>query len=117
MKKIITEDVIRFGISAYLKGCFYLRTAIECAVKMEKLSMGKVYAEVAEVYSTAPSAVERAIRYAIGAAWDRDTPGLHDTFPEKPVNSKLIAYVVKGERERGIYNSFSGASVVVSFLT
>lgn len=97
---LISKDLQSFGIPSNLKGCEYLRTLIRMAMNIEKLSMERLYSDVAEAYSTTPSAVERAVRHAIGIAWNRGNSNLHSIFQKKPVSSKLISYIAKDIQER-----------------
>lgn len=101
---IVTNIIHQLGVPAHIKGYHYLRTAILESVKnaglMECVTK-RLYPSVAEKYNTTSSRVERAIRHAIGIAWDRgDSQVLSsffgctvDTYRGKPTNSEFIALV------------------------
>ncbi len=94
----VTETIHRIGMPAHIKGYHYVRTAIMLAVGSRELleSMTKLlYPAVAEEYETTPTRVERAIRHAVGIAWERGNPSmLEEMFgkrSKKPTNSEFIA--------------------------
>jgi len=68
----ITKIFHQIGIPAHIKGYQYLRTAIMYSVNDAQM-IGNItkalYPSVAKVYKTTTSRVERAIRHAIGLAW------------------------------------------------
>lgn len=98
----ITELLHEIGIPAHIKGYMYLRTAIE-KTYFNIDYLGQVtkvlYPEIARVYSTTASRVERAIRHAIEVAWNRgNIDAIDDIFgytisatKAKPTNSEFIA--------------------------
>lgn len=100
----ITEIIHEIGVPAHIKGYQYLRTAIMMAVQdMDVLNSitKQLYPDIAAMYKTTPSRVERAIRHAIEVAWGR---GKMDTIDElfgytisagrgKPTNSEFIALI------------------------
>lgn len=107
IKRVLNE----IGIPAHLKGYRYIRSAIEMAVLDESVIGAitkELYPRVAEKYSTTASRAERAIRHAIGAAWDRgDTDVLYYYFGNTvdrskgvPTNSEFIAMVSDHIREK-----------------
>ena len=71
---IVTRHIRTVGITANIKGYQYLRDAIilvqEDFSLISRLST-RLYVLIAARYNSTPSRVERAIRHAIGAAWDR----------------------------------------------
>ena len=69
----IASLIKRFGIPANIKGYTYLRSAVMYYMKSKKtVSMCKeLYPAIADEFNDTPSRVERAIRHAIGNAWDR----------------------------------------------
>lgn len=101
--ELIVTDLIRsLGVPAHIKGYRYIRTAIlECLTNSERIeSVTKnLYPRVAEIYNTTSSRVERAIRHAISAAWDRgDVSAMNsffgcsiESFHSRPTNSEFIA--------------------------
>lgn len=101
--ELIVTDLIRsLGVPAHIKGYRYIRTAIlECLEHRECIESvtKKLYPRVAKKYDTTSSRVERAIRHAIEAAWDRgDTEAMNSffgysvkSFQSRPTNSEFIA--------------------------
>lgn len=92
------------GIPPHLKGYRYLGAAILMVLEQPEL-LGAVtkglYPAVAENNGTTASRVERAIRHAIGMAWERGADRLQALFRHtvgqrrtKPSNSEFIAVVV-----------------------
>ena len=113
LQLIVTEMMHELGIPAHIKGYMYLRNALMMAVEdMEVLNAvtKQLYPDIAAIYNTTPSRVERAIRHAIEIAWNRSSEGAMqilfgygsgqgapgDTVEEmgkknKPTNSEFIA--------------------------
>lgn len=103
--EIIISDIMhQLGVPAHIKGYQYLRTAIMLSVGDPELlhSITKIlYPEIAKMYKTSASRVERAIRHAIEVAWDRgDVDVLSAYFGYtiqnsrgKPTNSEFIAMI------------------------
>jgi two-component system response regulator (stage 0 sporulation protein A) len=100
--EIITQHIKKVGITANVKGYYYLRDAILLVHNdfdlMSHLTTG-LYASVAEKYNSTPQRVERAMRHAIESAWNRgDIRVLEDFFgytihddKGKPTNGEFIA--------------------------
>ena len=63
-----------FGIEKHLKGCTYLKEAIEIAVQNPIVSMMKLYELVGLRHGCNAESVEHLIRYAIESAYT-DSPG------------------------------------------
>lgn len=104
LEKDVTEILHEIGIPAHIKGYLYLRTAI--LKTYENIDfLGQItkvlYPEIAKVYATTPSRVERAIRHAIEVAWNRgNVDAIDDIFgytisasKAKPTNSEFIAMI------------------------
>ncbi len=102
----VTEVIQKMGIPANLKGYRYIRSAVVMAsedVSMLDSITKRLYPEIAKLYKTTPSRVERAIRHAITAAWERgkgDVVFMREKLhceinfdDEKPTNSELIALI------------------------
>lgn len=100
--EIITRHIKKVGITANVKGYYYLRDAILMVHNdfelMSRLTTG-LYATVAEKYNSTPQRVERAMRHAIETAWNRGDIRvleeffgytIHDT-KGKPTNGEFIA--------------------------
>ncbi|WP_416390124.1 sporulation transcription factor Spo0A [Tepidibacter hydrothermalis] len=100
----ITNIIHEIGVPAHIKGYLYLREAIAMVIdNVELLSAvtKELYPNIAKIFNTTPSRVERAIRHAIEVAWSR---GKVDTINQlfgytvhntkgKPTNSEFIAMV------------------------
>lgn len=100
--EIITQHIKKVGITANVKGYYYLRDAILLVHNdfelMSRLTTG-LYVTVAEKYNSTPQRVERAMRHAIETAWNRGDIRIleeffgytiHDT-KGKPTNGEFIA--------------------------
>lgn len=109
LELMVTEIIHQIGIPAHIKGYHYLRKAIILSIKDPEMleSVTKLlYPTIAQMYSTVPARVERAIRHAIETAWDRgDVDFLNDTFgytvsvgKGKPTNSEFIALITDNLR-------------------
>ena len=109
LERRITEIIHDIGVPAHIKGYQYLRTAILMTIADNDIinSVTKVlYPSVAKKYQTTTSRVERAIRHAIGVAWDRgDLDTLNAYFGYtiqnsrgKPTNSEFIAMIADNMR-------------------
>ena len=91
------------GIPASIKGYNYIRSAVmHCIENPEMRIVTKnLYPTLAKEYETTPPRVERAIRHAIGASWDRaDIEKIHEMFGhtysahrDKPTNAVFIATI------------------------
>lgn len=100
----ITEILHEVGVPAHIKGYQYLRTSIIEVVKNIEL-LGAItkelYPNIAALYCTTPSRVERAIRHAIEVAWTRGKiETINNIFgytihnnKGKPTNSEFIAMI------------------------
>jgi len=104
LEKAVTKLFIDLGIPAHIKGYKYLRTAILMAVEepeVLELVTKKLYPNVARVYNTTASRVERAIRHAIETACEKGNyQRINEIFgytldmdSGKPVNSAFIAMI------------------------
>ena len=102
--KEITKILKHIGVPGHLLGCGYVREAILLAIKNRNILTAitnELYPQVARKFDTTPSRVERAIRHAIEAAWDRgDVDVLCGYFGNtisadrgKPTNKEFIATV------------------------
>ena len=104
LEKTISDFMLELGIPAHLRGYQFLRSAVEmCVEDMELVgSVTKLlYPDLAKMYQTTDTKIERAIRNAIEVSWDR---GNSDLFEElfvygntleytRPTNSEYIAVV------------------------
>ena len=111
LEMMVTEIIHQIGVPAHIKGYHYLRESIMLAVNEPDIinSITKqLYPTVAKKFSTTSSRVERAIRHAIEAAWDRGDVDIltsyfgytiHNT-KGKPTNSEFIAMIADKLRLR-----------------
>lgn len=100
----ITDILHEVGVPAHIKGYLYLREAISLVYNNVEL-LGAVtktlYPDIARMYNTTASRVERAIRHAIEIAWVRgNVDAISDIFSytisyakSKPTNSEFIAMI------------------------
>lgn len=99
---IVTRHIKTVGITANIKGYYYLRDAIllvhEDFDLMNHLTTG-LYAAVADKYNSTPQRVERSMRHAIETAWNRGNIRVLEDFfgytiletKGKPTNGEFIA--------------------------
>lgn len=104
LERTISDLMLELGIPAHLRGYQFLRSAIGmCVEDMELVgSVTKLlYPDLAKMYQTTDTKIERAIRNAIEVSWER---GNTDLFEElfgysntleytRPMNSEYIAVV------------------------
>ena len=83
LEKYVTKILLGLGVPAHLSGYRYIREAVLISITdMEALNrMTKyLYPEIAEIYNTTPTKVERSVRTAVEASgsWRifSDTPPL-----------------------------------------
>lgn len=97
----ITKFMNKIGMAANLKGFNYLRTAILMVVKDQtniEFITKRLYPNIAIIYKTTSSRVERGIRHSIERAWAYN-PYIKQMFlyvnpsAGKPTNSELIANI------------------------
>lgn len=104
MELRITEIMHELCVPAHIKGYRYLVQSILLCVKdMEMLgAVTKImYPEIAKMFGTTPSRVERAIRHSIELSWQMCSPSkLYKIFgytvntkKGKPTNSEYIALI------------------------
>ena len=104
LETIVTDFIHELGVPAHKKGYQYIRRAIMMVVEdMELLNFitKQLYPDIAKVYNTTSSRVERAIRHSIEVAWSRGKPETMNeifgytihTGKGKPTNSEFIAMV------------------------
>ena len=104
LEKTISEFMLELGIPAHLRGYQFLRSAVEmCVEDMELVgSVTKLlYPDLAKLYQTTDTKIERAIRNAIEVSWERgncelfeELFGYSNSFEyTRPTNSEYIAVV------------------------
>jgi DNA-binding response OmpR family regulator len=98
-KSYISNLLLTLGIPTKLKGYGYLREAVQLMAKDPDQSVTKeLYPAVAEVCGGAAVHVERSVRSAISAAWERKDeelwrqyfPADGDGFIHRPTNASFI---------------------------
>lgn len=93
----------RMGISAGLKGYHFVRQAVMMAVEDQEVLTGitkGLYPDIAKMYKTTASKVERAIRHAVSAAWKANGQQVYFEISgclmaEKPTNGQFIAVMAE----------------------
>lgn len=101
---VVTYYLSNLGITARVKGYYYLRTAIKMVIEKPDLVSHitrELYPAIAKEHKTTPSASERAICHAIEVGWTRASVDFVESiFPymaisakEKPKNSEFIAMI------------------------
>ena len=104
LEKYVTKILLGLGVPAHLSGYRYIREAVLISVTdMEAVNRVTkyLYPEIAEIYNTTPTKVERAVRTAIEASWARGSCGLmedifgysSDSGRKRPTNSEYIACI------------------------
>ncbi len=99
---IVTKHIKTVGITANVRGYYYLRDAILMVYEdyslMSRLITG-IYASIAKKYNSTTQRVERAMRHAIETAWNRGNIIVLEEFfgytileeRGKPTNGEFIA--------------------------
>ena len=105
LERRIFKFQTQLGIRSNIKGYNYIKTAITLAYNdstiLESVTK-RLYPDIAKIYNTTASRVERAIRHAIETAWmNGNVDVINDIFgysvcadKAKPTNSEIIAHVV-----------------------
>ena len=104
MDEKISNIFITVGIPAHIKGYQFLREAIKMTINSPDIINSitkKLYPNIATMFSTSASKVERAIRHAIEVAWNRGKiENINSVFGlpvygsnDKPTNGEFIALV------------------------
>lgn len=100
----VAAELAALGVPLHLKGYAYLREAVSLAVAQPALLnelTRALYPAVARRHRTTPATVERSIRHAIEATWDRgNLEAIHRVFAYgvdrekgRPTNSAFIARI------------------------
>ena len=89
-----TEILRKIGVPANVSGYRYLREAIaktrEDGGRVKGITK-LLYPDIAKKFGTSGESVERAIRHAIGLAWQ--SGALREMFANKPTNSEFISLI------------------------
>lgn len=104
----ISSLLSRMGVPASIKGYHFIRQAVMMAVEDAEVMVGitkGLYPDIARMYHTSASKVERAIRHAVESAWKKngkqvyfEISGYH--MIEKPTNGQFIAILAEYFRMR-----------------
>lgn len=111
MEELIAPIVCEVGVPPHVKSYRYLLEAIRLtATDMDVINAvtKELYPQIAAKFSTTPSRVERAIRYAVKLVWERTDPDdLQYFFGDavaadlrRPTNSEFIALLADRLRFR-----------------
>ena len=104
LERRIFKFQTQLGIRSNIKGYNYIKTAITLAYNdstiLESVTK-RLYPDIAKIYNTTASRVERAIRHAIETAWmNGNVDVINDIFgysvcadKAKPTNSEFIALI------------------------
>ncbi len=99
----ISSILSRMGIPASIKGYHFIRQAVLMVVEDREAMVGitkGLYPDIAKMYHTTASKVERAIRHAIESAWKKNGRQIYFEISgywmvEKPTNGQFIAIVAE----------------------
>lgn len=104
----VTNVIRKFGIPAHIKGYQYIREGIMMSIKDEEMLSfitKFLYPTIAKEYNTTASSVERAIRHAIGVAWERGNAktvlkefGYYHGASKRPTNCEFLSTIVDSFR-------------------
>ncbi len=97
----ISAVLSKMGIPASIKGYHYIRKAVMMSVEDESVLVGitkGLYPDIAKLYKTSASKVERAIRHAIESAWKKNGQQVYFELAgflplKKPTNGQFIAAI------------------------
>ena len=91
LETIVVNTIMDLGISPSTKGYHYLKDGIMlCLATDDKMPTNKqIYTQLAEMYSSSESAVERAIRHAVKSGWPRHSDNLAYMIFKHTLQSKF----------------------------
>lgn len=104
LQKEISNILHELGMPSHIKGYQYIRSGINILYEHPETIGGitkELYPELAKIYSTTVSRVERAIRHAIEVSWNRGNLDTMDNLfghsvdidKAKPTNSEFIVTI------------------------
>ncbi len=110
----VTAMMQKLGVPSHVRGFQYLRESILLAYKNPSAVnyiTKMLYPKIAEMFDVTDTRVERAIRNAVEATWERgDTRALFEFFPtrmrddkKRPTNSEFIAVLADKIRIENYY--------------
>lgn len=99
---IVTHLLTEVGVPSHLLGYSYLQTGLTLVhrdVTLRRAITRTLYPRIAQFHGVSPRSVERAIRHAIAAAWERGGESryrralgrLASCVGERPTNAEFIA--------------------------
>ena len=91
----INEFLKEMGISYKLLGRRYLVDVISYAIEKKDFYLEDIYRQIAEKYGKKGDSIERAVRYALGSAFDNQNPNLKNIFGYSINNKKGEATVLE----------------------
>ncbi len=100
LERTVTSLIHDIGIPAHIKGYQFIRSAILMAIEnIEVINhiTKQLYPDLAKMYKTTPSRIERAIRHAIEVAWNR---GHVETM------ERLFGYTISAEKGKPTNSEF-----------
>ena len=113
MEPFISQLLLTMGVPTYLLGAGYLKDAVFMAVKDEAILGGMtkaLYPAIALKNKTKAARVERAMRNALDAAWNKNKPeafhaffGFSSSDSRRPTNRQFVSVLAEIIR---IENSF-----------
>lgn len=101
LELFVQETLIKLNVPMYMRGFDYIKIAIVHLVSTNAIgiiTLGQLYEIIAENYDTAPSNIERSIRYAITHMCD------HSGSSSKTLLNQIIGY--NQSRQRVINSEF-----------
>ncbi|MCL2846711.1 MAG: response regulator [Firmicutes bacterium] len=104
----LSNVLTTIGITAHIQGFKFIKEAVIACIEDQALSnqiTKRLYPMVAKKFQTTPSKVERAIRHAIDAGWNRERfHNLNEIFGvrvvqdhrnDKPTNGEFVSFLAE----------------------
>lgn len=106
LERAVTDCMHQIGIPVHIMGYEYIRRAIIIGLEGQDIRQGIttwLYPSIAKEFQTAPSRVERGIRYAIAVAWSNGNTEYQDQLfghtisakTGKPTPTQFLAKIVE----------------------
>ncbi len=95
----VERRLLELGIPPHIKGFSYIREAVKMLMDSEEKIFGitkVLYPDIARLYGTTSTRVERAIRHAIELSWTRHYSNggqLFASWESKPSNAEFLAFL------------------------
>jgi two-component system response regulator (stage 0 sporulation protein A) len=109
IKRLISDEISMLGVPMHIKGYVYINDAIAMTVAadLDSLKITKsIYPSVAELHSTTPTSVERAIRNAIELTVTRGDDSFlkeyfnHEFYNNKITNKEFIVRIAENVKNK-----------------